>query len=149
LYLELIIHKVVIMDGCGKRILVVDDDEDIRICMSLLLEGAGYNVIPVCDGLDALREMKKRHFYAVVTDFSMPILNGRQLLGRIHAMHPEMPVILVSATVPDYSGTLKDDEFFACLRKPFENALLLELVREAVRLPQPAYTEDASSSAAR
>ena len=149
MYLEVIIHKVVIMDGYGKRILVVDDDEDIRICMSHLLEGAGYNVIPVCDGLDALLEMKKRHFDAVVTDFSMPILNGRQLLGRIHAMHPKMPVILVSATVPDSSGTLKDDQFFACLRKPFESALLLELVREAVQLPQPAYTEDASSSAAR
>lgn len=137
------------MDGYGKRILVIDDDEDIRLCMSLLFESAGYNVISVCDGLDALYEMKKRQFDVIVTDFSLPILNGRQLLGRIHAMHPEMPVILVSATVPDDSGALKEDQFFACLRKPFEGALLLELVRQAVQLPQPAYTEDASSSAAR
>jgi two-component system, chemotaxis family, chemotaxis protein CheY len=137
------------MDGYGKRILVVDDDDEVRLCMSLLLEDAGYNVIPVCDGLDALHEMKRRHFDAVITDYAMPILNGLELLGCIHAMHPEMPVILVSATVPDYSGALKDDEFFACLRKPFENALLLELVREAVQLPQPTYTVDTSPSAAK
>ena len=138
------------MEGYGKRILVVDDTEDIRQCMSLLLEEAGYNVTSVCDGLDALHEMEKRRFDAVITDFSLPFFNGQQLLARIHATHPNTPVILVSSTVPGYSGTPKDDQFFACLRKPFEGVLVLELVREAVRASgEPACTEGTASAAAR
>lgn len=123
------------MDGYGKRVLVVDDDETARTLIGILLEDAGYNVVPVCDGLEAWHEVTRRHFDAIVTDFFMPGLNGRELLGRTHQAHPEIPVILVSGAFDDQPAAGKACPFFACLRKPFEKDVLLELVRSAVELP--------------
>jgi CheY-like chemotaxis protein len=119
------------MDGYGKRVLVVDDDDQTRLLMGDVLERDGYNVVPVRNGLDALAEVKKRHFDAVITGYAVPILNGQQFVGCIRAMRPEMPVILVSAELPDYLGAGQETPFFACLRKPFDDDVLLKLLRAA------------------
>ena len=138
------------MDGYGKRVLIVDDDEHTRRLIGILLEQAGcYNVVLVPDGLDALYEVKKRHFDAVITDYSMPILNGQQLLGRIHAIRPEIPVILVSAHFPEYPSKVNEAPFFACLRKPFDKTILLELLRTAVHMPEPTYAGHTPSTTER
>ncbi len=60
------------MEGYGKRILVVDDEEHIRVLLCLLLEQDGYNVHIATDGEEALDEMMKRRFDIVLTDFDMP-----------------------------------------------------------------------------
>jgi two-component system, chemotaxis family, chemotaxis protein CheY len=133
------------MDGYGKRVLVVDDDEHTRLLMGTLLEGAGYNVVAACDGLDALAEITKRHFDVVITDLNMPTLNGLELLGRIHAIHPQIPVILASGCLSEFLGTPKASQFFACLRKPFENAFFLEIVRVAAYVSDKARTEGVSA----
>ena len=124
------------MDGYGKRVLIVDDDEHIRLLMGLVLEEADYNVVAVSNGSAALSEIHKRHFDAVITDWSVPIVNGLELLERIHAVHPETPVILVSGDFPDNPRTPGGVPFFACLRKPFENAALLRLIRAAVHMAE-------------
>lgn len=132
------------MDGYGKRVLVVDDDEQIRLLMGVVFERAGYNVVPVGDGLDALVEVRKRHFDVVVTDYVMPMLNGQQLFDCIRTMYPEMPVILVSGELPDFLAAGRNTPFFACLRKPFDNDVLLELLRSAVASPEAARSESPS-----
>jgi len=131
------------MDGRGKRILLADDDEDIRLLIRDVLERAGYDVVPVSDGLDALVEIKRRHIDVVVTDLFLPILNGVEWVGHIHDAHPEIPVILVSGELPYDLCTADDVPFYACLRKPFENTMLLELVRAAALLSESAYAGSA------
>ena len=121
------------MDGYGKRVLIVDDDEHTRRLMGIMLEQAEYNIVAVRDGLDAMHEVARRHFDAVITDFFMPGLNGGELLKQIHAMRPEIPVILVSGSFHDDPEAVQASQFFACLRKPFENVMLLELLRSAVQ----------------
>jgi DNA-binding NtrC family response regulator len=69
----------------------------------------------------------------VITDYRMPFLNGVELLRQIHLLYPQIPVILASGSFP-----LPDEPFlpdcrpFGCLRKPYNNGLLLRLVRSAV-----------------
>jgi len=121
------------MDGYGKRVLVVDDDENTRSLIGILLEHAGYNVVQVCDGLDALQEIKKRHFDVVVTDWAMPLLNGLELIQRIQEISPQMPVILVSGTLPERRQSADASHWFTCLRKPFDNYEFLDLVRSAAQ----------------
>lgn len=120
------------MDGYGKRVLVADDDEDLGFLMSMTLEQAGYNVILVRDGLDALVELKKRRFDVVVTDYSMPAMNGVELMKHIRTAVPEIPVILVSCTLPDVSAIDEPIKPFACLRKPYDQSVFLNLVHLAI-----------------
>lgn len=123
------------MDGYGKRVLVVDDDDTARMLLGIVLEGAGYHVVPARDGLEAWSEVTRRHFDAIITDLFMPNLNGIKLLDRIHAKYPEIPVILVSGALGAHSETIKASPFFACMKKPFDRHVLLALVRFAVALP--------------
>jgi DNA-binding NtrC family response regulator len=135
------------MDGYGKRVLVVDDDEGVGSLTSMLLEHAGYNVLRVYDAIDALVELKRRHFDVVVSDYSMPILNGLELLERIHAHAPETPVILMSGLLPDIVAGDEGVQPFACLRKPYERNVFLKLVRSATHLPSRTDMPDVSAAA--
>lgn len=134
------------MDGYGKRVLVVDDDEDSRFLLSSLLDEWGYNVQPATDGLDALDELKKRHFDAVVTDYSMPGLNGIELLKRVHSRWPEIPVILVSGRFPDLSKEEASSYAYACLSKPYDHDRLVELVSSATRPVPRTHAENRLSA---
>jgi DNA-binding NtrC family response regulator len=121
------------MDGFCKRVLVVDDDHHARFLLEALLDHAGYTVVPACDGRAALTELHKRHFDAVITDYRMPFLNGIELLRQIHIHYPQIPVILASGSLPVLDEPfLSDCRPFGWLRKPYDNRLLLELVRSAV-----------------
>ena len=121
------------MDGSGKRVLVVDDDHHARFLLGALLDHAGYAVIPACDGRAALAELHKRPFDAVITDYRMPFMNGIELLRRIHIHYPQIPVILASGSLPaPDEPTLSECRPFGRLRKPYDNGLLLQLVRSAV-----------------
>jgi CheY-like chemotaxis protein len=123
------------MDGYGKRVLVVDDDMSAGLLMCELLQHEGYNVVAVSNGLHALCELSKRHFDVVVTDYVMPLLNGLELLKQINALYSDTPVILVSANLPEQAAAQIDSQPFACIRKPYWNETLLELVRSAVQAP--------------
>lgn len=123
------------MDGYGKRVLVVEDDENTRALMGILLEHAGYNVVQVCNGLDAWKEIRRRHFDVVVTDWVMPLLNGLELVHRIQEVSPQMPVILVSGNFPERTAAWNVSPCFAALRKPFDSWVFLDLVHAAVKVP--------------
>ena len=123
------------MDGYGKRVLVVEDDDDVRLIICLLLSEAGYNVYESCDGLEALGELKKRRYDAVLTDYHMPKMDGLELLDLTQAMWPETPVILASSDVllTDQAGKGLLAPAYAVLPKPFDSSKLLDAVRCATR----------------
>ena len=137
------------MDGYGKRVLVVDDDENTRRLMGVALERAGYTVVQVCNGLDALNEINKRHFDVVVTDWVMPLLNGVELIHRIQEVSRQVPVILVSGNVPERTAAWNDAPCFAALRKPFDIRIFLDLVRSAAQVPAAAMSWDDLASPAK
>ncbi len=122
------------MDGYGKRVLVVEDDADVRLMICLMLSDVGYNVYEAANGLDALSELKKRRYDAVLTDYHMPKMDGLELLDLVQAMWAETPVILASS---DMSLTDQADSplapAYAVLAKPFDSSQLLEAIRCATR----------------
>ena len=123
------------MDGYGKRVLVVEDDDDVRMIICLMLSEAGYNVYESCDGLEALAELKKRRYDAVLTDYHMPKMDGLELLDLVQAMWPETPVILASSDVflTDQVGNGLLAPAYAVIPKPFESSNLLHAIRCATR----------------
>ena len=123
------------MDGYGKRVLVVEDDDDVRMIICLMLSEAGYNVYECCDGMEALGELKKRRYDAVLTDYHMPKMDGLELLDLTQAMWPETPVIVASSDVllTDQAGRGLLAPAYAVLPKPFDSSKLLDAIRCATR----------------
>jgi DNA-binding response OmpR family regulator len=80
----------------GSRVLVVDDDDDIRALVRTLLERSGCTVDEAASGRDGLREFHARRPDLVVLDVSMPELDGWSVLERIRDMS-EVPVLMLTA----------------------------------------------------
>jgi len=79
-----------------RRVLVVDDDDDIRLLLEELLRGAGYGVATAADGRAALRSFHASPTDLVVLDLSMPELDGFETLERLRDLS-DVPVILLTA----------------------------------------------------
>lgn len=83
----------------GRRVLVAEDDSDIRELVSRKLTGAGFEVIAVADGLSALRAAQDEHPDAAVFDVTMPGMSGLAVISvlRAESATADLPVILLTA----------------------------------------------------
>jgi putative two-component system response regulator len=79
------------------RILVVDDDESIRVAMSRFLQRCGYDVVSAGTGDQALHAFTDGGFQAVISDVRMPGLTGPELVPRILERDPDVAVLMLSA----------------------------------------------------
>jgi two-component system chemotaxis response regulator CheY len=110
------------------RILIVDDDADIRLTLTDCLEFDGYEVAQACDGLAALQALEAAPLPDVILlDLMMPRMDGREFLSRLRAdaRFRGVPVIVMTAAAPVPAASLGADAF---LRKPFDLSRLCELV---------------------
>ena len=80
-----------------RKILVVDDEENIRLLFKEELEEEGYEVDTASNGLEALEKVKAASFDVIVLDIKMPVMDGIQALNAIKNMNKDQPVILCSA----------------------------------------------------
>jgi len=130
------------MDGYGKRILVVNEDAGRRALLEAQLEQEGYAVQTACDGVAGADEMRKRRFEAVIADGHMPGFSGHEFAEFCRSAWPVTPVILLSGGRIDVTDHTDEGDSAACLRKPFEAAMLLSVLRTVT---QPVSTEQAPS----
>ncbi len=109
------------------RVLIIEDDGDMRALLRDVLERAGHAVIERPDGADLPALAECEHFDVVVLDKEMPGPNGLDLLSFLRARTPATPVILVTA----FGGTEVAREAarrgaYSYLEKPFGMATILE-----------------------
>jgi DNA-binding NtrC family response regulator len=83
-----------------KRILVADDEAPLRTMLTKALERAGYEVIAVKDGMEASLQIEREAYDLIITDYAMPNLNGLELVRRIKAKYPCLPIIVISGAGP-------------------------------------------------
>lgn len=79
------------------RILIVDDDPIIRRLLVTVVTNKGYNVCEAVDGMDALEKLEPAEFDAVVTDLSMPKMDGMELIRKAKSLRPHVPILAVTA----------------------------------------------------
>ena len=83
-----------------QRILVVDDDGDIRRLNTEVLVGSGYKVDAAADGAVAWDILQLNSYDLLLTDYDMPKVTGVELLEKLRAAGMLLPVILASGTIP-------------------------------------------------
>ncbi|MFK7961439.1 MAG: sigma-54-dependent transcriptional regulator [Phycisphaerales bacterium] len=116
-----------------KRILIVDDKEMMRDSVATTLTRRGYAVTAASNGQAALDQLGKRSVDAVVTDLSMPGMDGRQLLAEIRRIDDSIPVILMTAygSIETAVGAMRDGAW-DYITKPFGGDELIVAVDRAV-----------------
>jgi len=83
--------------GLQVRILVVDDERNIRNHLSMVLEAEGYTVDTASNGDEALAKVKEGLYDIAFVDIQMPKMNGLELLGYLRALRPKLAVVMLTA----------------------------------------------------
>lgn len=116
-----------------KRLLVVDDDADMRLTLKLALELAGYAVDMAANGREAVARQRQRPADVLITDIFMPDADGFEAIDAFRKEFPRTKIIVVSGgaqfTKRDY---LPDAELVgadATLQKPFDIDVLLKTLQ--------------------
>ena len=117
------------------RILLVDDDADIRETMVTLLTMNDYCVTSVADGQSAIEEVKKEKFNIVITDLMMPKMTGIDVIKNLKAIDPDLQCIVITgyATVSTAVDAMKAGAY-DYLMKPFNGTEVLMLLKRVMEL---------------
>src|SRR2546428_747477 len=131
--------------GLG-RVLVVDDEADIRKSVRLILTKAGFDVIEAEDGEKAIATAKSGDnplvLDTIICDLYMPKVNGMEAIAYFRSQFPSVPVIVLTGQ-PDLSNvsTLFKQGVFDYLVKPFEPEKLTAVVKKASTMSWTSTTE--------
>ncbi|HEX4477615.1 MAG TPA: EAL domain-containing protein [Polyangiaceae bacterium] len=131
-------------DQC--RLLLVDDDESVRRTSGRVFRMRGLHVTDVSSGREALERLASESFDAIVSDISMPGMDGIQLLKEIRQRDPHVQVILISG-VPTLATAISalDHGAFKYMHKPVDPFVLIENIRRAGGISRLAREEARSA----
>ncbi len=114
------------------RVLLIDDEELVRIALRKVLETKDHEVVEAENGDSALSWHKSEPFDLIITDIIMPGKEGIETIMELKQENPELPVIAISGGGPDRHLTyLETAKFFGAdhvLTKPFSSEALLHCV---------------------
>ena len=122
------------MTKANKRLLVVDDDEQIRELLTFDIAQSGYIVDSASDGESGLRKALDNNYDLILLDVMMPKMNGYDVCKNIRLIKPNVPILMLTA-----KGTINDKtEGFECgaddyLVKPFDVQEVLLHIRALLR----------------
>lgn len=118
-------------------VLLVEDEESVRKFARLSLQGEGYSVIDAPEGDTALRMLDSiPNIDLLVTDLTMPGIDGRELAAQVRALQPDVGVVVMSGYIPD-TGWLEDVPGTVFLPKPFTPLDLLTAACKAMTRVAP------------
>ncbi len=112
-------------------VLVVEDDRAVRLVVDRALRRAGFGVVAAADGGDALAALEDAAIDVLVSDVVMPGIDGVELLDRVRARRPHLPVVLMSGYAEPPQRRALDGAGAIFLAKPFTADDLIGAVRQA------------------
>lgn len=120
--------------GKCQRILVVDDDPEMRALLVKALSGEKRDVCEACDGEAAISRLHaEADFNLIVSDVRMPRRDGHAVLSEVRAHHPQTKIILITAfgEIEEYLGAM-DNGAFEYINKPLKMVELMSAVNRAL-----------------
>ncbi len=132
------------------RILLIDDDDMVRVAIRAMLENAGHEVVVAVDGIDGLDQIERQSFDLVLCDVFMPRLDGIGTLKELQRRETKTPVVMMSAGSPRAAriGREENADYLALslslgatqtIRKPFKSDQLSGLVERVLGDRQPLH----------
>ena len=121
---------------CAKRILVVDDEQDLVVMMSKALKYQGYEVITASDGQEGLEKAKTEKPDLIVLDLMLPKINGYKVCGLLKkdTRYAKTPIILFTAKANAEDIELgKSIGADAYITKPYDRDALLSKIEELIK----------------
>jgi two-component system response regulator GlrR len=131
------------------RVLLVDDDHSLLRLLSLRLSTAGYEILAVESGEQALAQLPLFNPHLIITDLQMDGMDGLTLFNQVHSRNPSLPVIILTAhgTIPD-AVEATSRGVYSYLTKPFDSKTLLEHVARALKITGDAPSTQPDKTAA-
>jgi CheY-like chemotaxis protein len=122
------------------RVLVIDDEQNVRATVSYALKTKGFDVVAVEHGRLGLLEQAKSPFDLAIVDIYMPGMDGVKLIRALREGAPDLPIIAISGvflrpsgrTVLDVLPMSPDLPGVICLEKPFRPEQLWRVVEQAI-----------------
>jgi CheY-like chemotaxis protein len=117
-----------------QRILVVDDEAQMRTMLAQMLESEGYEVHTAEHGEEGLIRVRQTRFDLVITDMIMPVKDGLKFIMELMKDHPDLKIMAISG-----GGAIKAERYLnmagylgdiATLEKPFKREALLDMVKK-------------------
>ncbi len=121
------------------RVLLVDDDNDVRISVRAMLEDLGHGVVEASGGAEALGILAQdRRFDLLIVDFAMPVMNGVQFAERVTGLWLEAPMLFVTGYVENDALRPWLERGYRSLQKPFDMRELALAVERTMRHSETA-----------
>jgi DNA-binding NtrC family response regulator len=118
-----------------KKILIVDDSEDIRNLMVMAFKN-DYELETIADGMTAFNQISVNQYDLLITDYEMPGLNGLELIQKVLAHNPDLPIIIITGN-EEAVPMLRQSGARACFRKPLDFAGLKLLAKNLLDQKTP------------
>lgn len=124
----------------GMRVLVVDDEEPIRVALCRYLSQAGHVAVPTGSGAEALSHAERQDFDAMILDIRMPDMSGKEVFERLRKVHPslaERVIFLTGDTVSLELRRFLSESGRPFVAKPFEFRTVMEALPRAPLAGEP------------
>jgi DNA-binding response OmpR family regulator len=121
------------------RILVVDDQADVRRMISIVLRVNGFDITEAASGAAGLKEFENSRFDLVIVDIFLQGTNGLDVIRVMRERIPDLPAVAISGmTTPDVVSGSPDLANIVCLQKPFRPNELVRAIEAARGLSRPS-----------
>ncbi len=120
----------------GKKIFLIEDEEDIVKTLEIILTREGFSVVSARDGLEALNRLDKETFDLIILDLMLPKWDGFKLCKTIkqHKIYKDIPVIVLTAMAQEEDRerclSYRVEEY---MKKPFEADVLIAKIRRLIK----------------
>jgi CheY-like chemotaxis protein len=133
--------------AAGPRVLVVEDDEQVRSLLCRILESYGYRTAESGNGISAFAQLRLSPPHVVVLDLMMPAVNGFQVAQRMreHPIWRTIPIIVMTASI-HLEDQIRAMDPRIVLRKPFSMEELLDAVAAVLPSPDAGAAADEEST---
>jgi len=121
-----------------KRILVVDDDPQIRESLGKVLRAEGYEVVLAADGQQGIENFNAERIDLLLLDLNMPVKNGWDTFERLTSLNPLLPIIIITGQRNQYELAAAAG-VGALIEKPFDVLLLFQTMKELLAEPPEAH----------
>ena len=116
------------------KIMVVDDDEGMRVTLEGIFEDEGYSVIGVADGYRAIEMAKGTPFALIFMDIKMPGINGLETYREIKKISPRSVVVMMTGfSVEELVKDALEEGAYAVIYKPFGMLQIIDIVQEVLK----------------